>query len=86
MKFFQLNKITVKKLLHIEFTFSADYVAYVSEYLTSIKSTNDSKYDMLTNKNSKSLFYTFNNYLNRQNISVQNLRQLHGLLLLQTND
>ena len=36
----------------MKLTFSADYEAYVSEYLMTIKSTNDDRYDILTNKNS----------------------------------
>lgn len=48
-----------KKLLQISLAFSADYDAYVSEYLTTIKNINDNKYNMLTNKNFKFLFYNF---------------------------
>lgn len=42
--------------------FSTDYEACVSEYLMPIKFTNDNKYDLLANKNSKFHFYHFNNY------------------------
>lgn len=50
----------------MKLTFSADYEAYISEYLMTIKSNNDNKYHMLTNKNSKLLFYHFNDNLYRQ--------------------
>ena len=51
-----------------------DYSTYVSEYLMVIKSVNDNKYDMLTNKNSKFLFYNFNDYLN--DFPVQYVRHI----------
>ena len=51
----------------MEFTFSADYKAHVQEYLITIKNVND----MLASKNSKFLFYSFNDYLNRKGLLVQ---------------
>lgn len=53
-----------------------------------VKSTNDNKYDILTNKNSKFLFYYFNNFLNRQARQTKGGRQTiipedeYGLLQL----
>ena len=74
----------------MEFTFSADYEAYVLEYLTSIKNTNGNKYNKLTNKNQKFLFYNFNDYLNWKNLPVQkgkhntvSSKDIYGLLELQ---
>ena len=63
-----------KKLLQIEFNYSVDYDNYVFKYLMAIKSENDDKYDILTNKNSKFLFYNFNVYLYRRGLPVQYLR------------
>ena len=44
----------------MKLTFFTDYEAYFSEYFMAIKCTNDNKYDLLTNKNFKFLFYLFN--------------------------
>lgn len=38
---------------------------FVSDYLSAINSVNDNKYDMLTHKNLKFLFYRFSNILDR---------------------
>ena len=43
-----------KVLLEMEFGFSADYDTYVSESAMALKNVNDDKYDMMTNRNSKS--------------------------------
>ena len=40
-----------------------DYKKYISDYLAAIKNVGENKYDMLSNKNFKFLFYNFNNYL-----------------------
>ena len=42
---------------------SDDYDDYIMKYLVNIKDRNDEKYDMFTNRNSKFLFYHFNDYL-----------------------
>ena len=47
---FSAQQDYIKKLLNLKFSFSADYEAYVLEYLMAIKSTNSSKYNMWTNK------------------------------------
>ena len=46
---------------------SDDYKDYFMKYLVNIKDGEDGKYDMLTNKNSKFLFYHFNDYLKQIN-------------------
>ena len=57
-----------------------------------INSTKNEKHDMLTNKNSKFLFYNFNNYFDRQIQPVESVRHTiisegkHGLLELQRKD
>ena len=64
--FFPAQQDYSKTLSKTKFTFSADYEAYILEYLMTIKSTMDDKYNMLTNKNSKKfIFYNFNNNLLR---------------------
>ena len=76
----------------LEFTFSADYKFYVSEYLMAIKNTNNDKYDMLTNKISTFLFYNSNGYLNRRGEPMQKVKHTiisedgYGLLELQKKD
>ena len=62
--FFFTQQDAMKKLLKIEFDFSDDYDDYITNILPSIK---DNKFDILTNKNSKFLFYNFHSYLNLQN-------------------
>ena len=52
-----------KKWIDFELVLSDDYDDYFMKHLINIKDGNDEKYDMLTNKNSKVLFYHFNNYL-----------------------
>ena len=51
-----------------------DYKDYIEKYLLAIKNVNDDKYDMLTHKISKYLFYNFNNYLSRIGRPVQFVR------------
>ena len=57
-----------------------------------IKNTNNDKYDMLTNKISKFLFYNFNGYLNRRGEPMQKVKHTiisedgYGLLELQKQD
>ena len=64
MIFFFRNKIKEKKI-EIEIETTEDYNDWISKYILVIKNVNDDKYGMLTHKNSKFLFYNFNNYFNR---------------------
>ena len=52
-----------KKLIKIDFFCGCNFKFYLFDYLRTIKSVNDGKYDMLTEKNSKLLFYSFNKRL-----------------------
>ena len=63
-----------KKLLKFDFTFCTHYESCVSGYLVAIKNTNNGMYDMLPNKNSKLLFYIFNDYFHRHREPVQKVR------------
>ena len=49
-----------EKLLQIEFNYSDNCDSYIFEFLKAIKSVNNDKCDIQTNKNSKFLFYNFN--------------------------
>ena len=53
---------------------SDNYSNYITKYLTAIKDINDDKYDMLTHKNSKFLFYQFNSYLTQANEPVKYIK------------
>ena len=46
-----------------EFQFFDSYEEYIMNYMTAIENETDDELDMLTNKNSKFLFYHFNQYL-----------------------
>ena len=52
---------TSKKLLDANFSFCGDFQCYIKEYLGGIDS-DDNKYNALTNKNSKYLFYRYNDF------------------------
>lgn len=72
--FFYVQQDYNKKFLKINLTFVADYYYYISKKLQAIKSLGDNKCDMLTNKNSKFLFYQFNDLLDRMLLPVQRIR------------
>ena len=61
--FFKNQADETKKWIDFEFILSDDYNDYFMKYLVHIKDGKDKKYDMLTNKDSKFLFYYFNDYL-----------------------
>ena len=65
--FFENQEDETKKWIDFEFVLADDYENYFIKYLVNIKDGNDEKYDMLINKNSKFLFYHFNNYLRQIN-------------------
>ena len=87
-----MTRIAMKASMKTKSTFSANSEFYVSEYLMVMKSTNDDKYDMPTNKTSKFLFCNFNDYLNRQMWPVEKVRHTiisenkHVLLELQRKE
>ena len=63
--FFLAQLDSTKKLILIEFEFSDRYENYIGKYIEAIKCRNDNKHEMLSHKNSKFLFSSFNNFLNR---------------------
>ena len=65
--FFENQEDGTKKWIDFEFALADDYENYFIKYLVNIKDGNDEKYDMLINKNSKFLFYHFNDYLRQVN-------------------
>ena len=64
--FFQKQENTEKVNIHSdEFTFTDSYEDYFEWLFHGFKQGDDQKNDVLTNKNLKSLFYWFNDYLQR---------------------
>ena len=61
--FLENQENETKRWIDFEFVLSDDYNDYFMKYLVNIKDGNDKKYDMLTNRNSKFLFYHSNDYL-----------------------
>ena len=72
--FFQNQEDETKKWIDFDFILSDDYNDYFMKYLVNIKDGEDEKYDMLTNKNSKFLFYHFNGYLRQINEPTKPIR------------
>ena len=61
-------------MVDFESVLSDDYEDYFMKYLANIKDGNDEKYDMLTNRNSKFLFYHFNDFLRQINEPTKPVR------------
>ena len=72
--FFKNQEDETKKWIDFEFILSDEYNDYFMKYLVNIKDGEDEKYDMLTNKNSKFLFYHFNGYLRQINEPTKPIR------------
>ena len=77
--FFENQEEETKKWLDFEFIFSDDYKDYFMKYLVNIKDVDDEKYDMLTNKRFRFLFYHFNDYLKQINELTKPVR--HSVVL-----
>ena len=61
--FFITQQDYTKKLIPKEFHFFDNYEDYIMNNLTQIESESDDALDMLTRKNTKFIFYQFNQYL-----------------------
>ena len=61
-------------MVDFESVLSDDYEDYFMKYLANIKDGNDEKYDMLTNRNPKFLFYHFNDFLRQINEPTKPVR------------
>ena len=61
--FFMAQQDHTKKLMFEEFQFFDSYEDYIMNYLTQIESEKDDVLDILSHKNTKFLFYQFNQYL-----------------------
>ena len=61
--FFQQQENQSKAKINFEFSFTDSYEDYFDWFVQGFKGNEDQKYDVLTNKNSKYLFYRFNDYL-----------------------
>ena len=68
----QLNQIAGE--INYDFTFDRDYSAYFYWLNDAFSESRRNKLDILTNKNSKFLFYHFNDHLQQQNQKVQNVK------------
>ena len=65
-----------KKFIDFKFIYSESYEQYFNEYLLKINQKNDDALDVLTNKNSKVLFYHYNDLL--FNINLDRLPVRHS--------
>ena len=63
-----------KKLLDTKFSFGGDFKEHITKYLGGIDAEYDGKYELLTNKNSKYLFYDYNDFLLMKNIEAFRVR------------
>ena len=77
--FYENQKDETKKWIDFEFILFNGYEDYFMKYLVNIKDGEDEKYDMLTNKNSKFLFYHFNDCLKQINELTKPVR--HNVVL-----
>ena len=72
--FFEAQEDETKKWIDFDFILSDDYDDYFMKYLINIKDGKDEKNDMLANKNSKFLFYNFNDYFKQINQPTKPVR------------
>ena len=72
-----------KKTLKTKFSFSRNFNQYIREFQVGIKAQDEDKYDMLTNKNSKFLFYRFNDFLQMRN---QDMRLIRYSIIVQDQE
>ena len=63
--FFQQQENQSKAKINFEFSFTDSDEDYFDWLVQGFKGNEDQKFDVLTNKNSKYLFYWFNDYLER---------------------
>ena len=56
------------KVTNGDFSYGGEFSRCINELLSGIDSEADDRFDLLTNKNVKYLFYHFNNYLQSRNI------------------
>ena len=68
----QLNPVAGK--INHDFTFDRDYSTYFHWLNDAFSESRRNKLDILTNKNSKFLFYHFNDQLQQQNQKLQNIK------------
>ena len=61
--FLLVQEDDTKKFIDFELMYSGSYKQYFNEYLLKLNLKNDNALDVLTNKNSKFLFYHYNDLL-----------------------
>ena len=69
--FLQAQEDETKKFIDFEFIYDDTYQNYFDEFLLKLNLKNNDRLDVLTNKNSKFLFYHFNDYLTRMNVPTK---------------
>ena len=74
--FVQLQEDETKKFNEREFVYDHTYQQYYDQFLLKINQQDDDRLDVLTNENSKFLFYHFNDFLTCLN--VMRLRVRHS--------
>ena len=67
----QAQEDETKKFIDFEFIYDDTYQNYFDEFLLKLNLKNNDRLDVLTNKNSKFLFYHFNDYLTRMNVPTK---------------
>ena len=64
-----------KKIINASLYYGNSFENDLKEYLAGIDSDNDARFDTLTNKNIKHLFYRYNDFLLSRGLSPAELRQ-----------
>ena len=72
--FLQAQEDETKKFIDFESVYDDTYQNYFDEFLLNLNLKNDDRLDVLVNKNSKFLFYHFNDYLTCVNVPTKPVR------------
>ena len=70
----QAQEDETKIFIDFEFIYDDTYQNYFDEFLLNLNLKNDDRLDVLVNKNSKFLFYHFNDYLTRVSVPTKPVR------------
>ena len=63
-----------KKLINASFSYGGDFRTYIIEFLMGIDAETDDRFDILTNKSVKYLFYRYNDFLLSKNLPTISIR------------
>ena len=72
--FFTTHQDKKKKLINASFSYGGDFRTCITEFLMGIDVETDNRFDMLTNKNVKYLFYRYNDFLLSKNLPTISIR------------